>query len=66
MRDWVEAPELTEEQEREMQERIDKEETIKKLEKTLEKINEEVENTDGDPYERIDNIRFYIKEYEND
>lgn len=66
MRDWVEAPELTEEQEREMQERIDKEETIKKLEKTLEKIKEEVENTDGDPYERIDNIRFYIKEYEND
>lgn len=65
MRDRIEPPELTEEQEREFEERINTREKIRNYEKCIDAIKEQVEAVEINPYERIDTIRFYIKELEN-
>lgn len=56
---------LSDEEEREKQEIIDLEEKSKKQERCIEKIKD-VLISDDDPYARLDEIRFYIKELEND
>lgn len=56
---------LSDEEEREKQEIIDLEEKAKKQGRCIEKIKD-VLVSDDDPYARLDEIRFYIKELEND
>lgn len=61
----LEEPVLSDEEEQKVQERIDMEDLIKRQQRCIDHIKDCLESED-EPYARLDEIRFYIKEYEND
>lgn len=61
MIDVLEEPILTDEEERKKQNEIDREELLSKYQKCVDKIEECIEQ-DGNAYQIIDEVRFFIKE----
>lgn len=61
MIDVLEEPILTDEEERRKQNEIDREELLSKYQKCVDKIEECIEQ-DGNAYQIIDEVRFFIKE----
>ena len=57
----LEEPILTDEEERRKQNEIDREELLSKYQKCVDKIEECIEQ-DGNAYQIIDEVRFFIKE----
>lgn len=57
----LEEPILTDEEERKKQNEIDREELLSKYQKCVDKIEECIEQ-DGNAYQIVDEVRFFIKE----